>query len=133
MPRSGGALGFTYTPMNEDRHLLFTDELRGRLVTLLGGRAAEQVAYSGRISTGAVDDIRRATDIAYKMVAEYGLNRAVGPVSVSALSGGRIDEPAGILALGMGQVLLTSIIGVCLFLLFLSRSFYSRLSLKLRE
>uniref|UniRef100_A0A2P2KZ20 ATP-dependent zinc metalloprotease FTSH 9ic-like n=1 Tax=Rhizophora mucronata TaxID=61149 RepID=A0A2P2KZ20_RHIMU len=93
LPRSGGALGFTYSPpTNEDRYLLFIDELRGRLVTLLGGRAAEEVIYSGRISTGALDDIRRATDMAYKAIAEYGLNQTIGPVSVATLSGGGIDE-----------------------------------------
>ncbi|KAG6760937.1 hypothetical protein POTOM_034125 [Populus tomentosa] len=93
LPRSGGALGFTYTPpTNEDRYLLFIDELRGRLVTLLGGRAAEEVVYSGRVSTGALDDIRRATDMAYKAVAEYGLNQTIGPVSLATLSGGGVDE-----------------------------------------
>ncbi|KAJ6984570.1 hypothetical protein D5086_017821 [Populus alba] len=93
LPRSGGALGFTYTPpTNEDRYLLFIDELRGRLVTLLGGRAAEEVVYSGRVSTGALDDIRRATDMAYKAVAEYGLNQTIGPVSLATLSGGGMDE-----------------------------------------
>ncbi|KAL8525702.1 hypothetical protein ACS0TY_015078 [Phlomoides rotata] len=96
LPRSGGALGFTYTPpSNEDRYLLFVDELRGRLVTLLGGRAAEEFIYSGRVSTGAFDDIRRATDIAYKAVAEYGLNEAIGPVSVATLSGGGMDDSGG--------------------------------------
>nr|QKY65094.1 chloroplast ATP-dependent zinc metalloprotease FTSH7/9 [Passiflora oerstedii] len=93
LPRSGGALGFTYIPpTNEDRYLLFVDELRGRLVTLLGGRAAEEVVYSGRVSTGALDDIRRATDMAYKAVAEYGLNQKIGPISVGTLSGGGIDD-----------------------------------------
>ncbi|GMG98313.1 hypothetical protein Nepgr_000153 [Nepenthes gracilis] len=93
LPRSGGALGFTYIPpTNEDRYLLFVDELRGRLVTLLGGRAAEEVVYAGRVSTGALDDIRRATDMAYKAVAEYGLNQTIGPVSLATLSGGGIDE-----------------------------------------
>nr|QKY65084.1 chloroplast ATP-dependent zinc metalloprotease FTSH7/9 [Passiflora auriculata] len=93
LPRSGGALGFTYIPpTNEDRYLLFVDELRGRLVTLLGGRAAEEVVYSGRVSTGALDDIRRATDMAYKAVAEYGLNHTIGPISVGTLSGGGIDD-----------------------------------------
>ncbi|KAL9405050.1 hypothetical protein Peur_002022 [Populus x canadensis] len=93
LPRSGGALGFTYIPpTNEDRYLLFIDELRGRLVTLLGGRAAEEVVYSGRVSTGALDDIRRATDIAYKAVAEYGLNQTIGPVSLATLSGGGMDD-----------------------------------------
>ncbi|XXG75388.1 hypothetical protein AAC387_Pa07g3905 [Persea americana] len=96
LPRSGGALGFTYTPpTTEDRYLLFIDELRGRLVTLLGGRAAEEVVYSGRVSTGALDDIRRATDMAYKAVAEYGLNQAVGPISLATLSAGGLDESGG--------------------------------------
>lgn len=93
LPRSGGALGFTYTPpTNEDRYLLFVDELRGRLVTLLGGRAAEEVIYAGRVSTGALDDIRRATDMAYKAIAEYGLSQTFGPVSLATLSSGGIDE-----------------------------------------
>eukprot|EP01018_Ginkgo_biloba_P028543 Gb_07582 [translate_table: standard] len=93
LPRSGGALGFTYTPpAGEDRHLLFVDELRGRLVTLLGGRAAEEVVYSGRVSTGALDDIKRATDMAYKAIAEYGLNQSVGPISLATLSRGGLDE-----------------------------------------
>ncbi|CAL1361229.1 unnamed protein product [Linum trigynum] len=96
LPRTGGALGFTYTsPTNEDRYLLFIDELRGRLVTLLGGRAAEDVVYSGRVSTGAIDDIRRATDMAYKAIAEYGLNQTIGPVSVGTLSGSGIAESGG--------------------------------------
>jgi cell division protease FtsH len=68
------------------------DELRGRLVTLLGGRAAEEVVYSGRVSTGALDDIKRATDFAYKAVAEYGLNTSIGPVSLATLSGGGLDD-----------------------------------------
>lgn len=96
LPRSGGALGFTYTPTTEDRYLLFIDELRGRLVTLLGGRAAEEFVYAGRVSTGALDDIRRATDMAYKAVAEYGLNPTIGPISMATLSGGGADESGGV-------------------------------------
>ncbi|XLS64967.1 hypothetical protein HN51_024941 [Arachis hypogaea] len=97
LPRSGGALGFTYTPpTNEDRYLLFIDELRGRLVTLLGGRAAEEVVYSGRVSTGALDDIRRATDMAYKAIAEYGLSQSIGPVSIATLSNGGLDESGAV-------------------------------------
>ncbi|KAK1589097.1 hypothetical protein Q3G72_030486 [Acer saccharum] len=96
LPRTGGALGFTYTPpLNEDRYLLFIDELCGRLVTLLGGRAAEEIVYAGRVSTGALDDIRRATDLAYKAIAEYGLNQTIGPVSIATLSGGGMDESGG--------------------------------------
>ncbi|AQK54028.1 ATP-dependent zinc metalloprotease FTSH 7, chloroplastic-like [Zea mays] len=96
LPRSGGALGFTYTPpTTEDRYLLFVDELRGRLVTLLGGRAAEEVVLAGRVSTGALDDIRRATDMAYKAVAEYGLNQRIGPISLATLSNGGLDDSGG--------------------------------------
>ncbi|RDX75591.1 ATP-dependent zinc metalloprotease FTSH 9, chloroplastic, partial [Mucuna pruriens] len=104
LPRSGGALGFTYTPpTTEDRYLLFIDELHGRLVTLLGGRAAEEVVYSGRVSTGALDDIRRATDMAYKAIAEYGLNQTIGPVSIATLSSGGIDESGGAVPWGRDQ------------------------------
>lgn len=96
LPRSGGALGFTYTPpTTEDRYLLFVDELRGRLVTLLGGRAAEEIVLAGRVSTGALDDIRRATDMAYKAVAEYGLNQRIGPISLATLSNGGLDDSGG--------------------------------------
>lgn len=98
-------MGFTYTPpTTEDRYLLFVDELRGRLVTLLGGRAAEEVVYSGRVSTGALDDIRRATDMAYKAIAEYGLNETIGPVSLATLSAGGMDDSAGASPWGRDQV-----------------------------
>jgi len=98
-------LGFTYTPpTTEDRYLLFVDELHGRLVTLLGGRAAEEVVYAGRVSTGALDDIRRATDMAYKAVAEYGLSQAIGPISVTTLSSGGLDESGGGAPWVSGQV-----------------------------
>ena len=117
LPRSGGALGFTYTPpTSEDRYLLFIDELRGRLATLLGGRAAEEFVYSGRVSTGALDDIRRATDMAYKAVAEYGLNQTIGPVSIATLSAGGMDESGGGAPWGRDQVL-------CIFILFLIKLF----------
>lgn len=75
--------------------MLFVDELRGRLVTLLGGRAAEEIVLAGRVSTGALDDIRRATDMAYKAVAEYGLNQRIGPISVATLSNGGLDDSGG--------------------------------------
>ena len=97
-------MGFTYIPpTTEDRYLLFVDELRGRLVTLLGGRAAEEVVYAGCVSTGALDDIRRATDMAYKAAAEYGLSQTIGPVSLTALSGGGSDE-SGTIPWGRDQV-----------------------------
>jgi len=89
IPRSGGSLGFTYAPpTEEDRALLFEDEIRGQLAMLMGGRAAE-AATSPAVSTGAADDIRRATDLAHRSVAEFGLSAAVGPLSVSSLAAGR--------------------------------------------
>lgn len=88
--------------------MLFIDELRGRLVTLLGGRAAEEVVYAGRVSTGALDDIKRATDMAYKAVAEYGLNQTIGPVSLATLSSGGLDESGTAAPWGRDQVLSSS-------------------------
>eukprot|EP00240_Pyramimonas_obovata_P002643 CAMPEP_0118928456 /NCGR_PEP_ID=MMETSP1169-20130426/5702_1 /TAXON_ID=36882 /ORGANISM="Pyramimonas obovata, Strain CCMP722" /LENGTH=708 /DNA_ID=CAMNT_0006870431 /DNA_START=628 /DNA_END=2754 /DNA_ORIENTATION=- len=85
--RSGGALGFTYFPPAEEQVLLYTDEVAGRLATLLGGRAAEEV-LCGRISSGASDDINRATALAFKAVAEFGLSERFGPISLQALSTG---------------------------------------------
>jgi len=85
--RTGGALGFTYFPAQEERTLMFTDELMGRLATLLAGRAAEEIVC-GRVSSGASDDIQRATQLAYQAVSEFGLSEAVGPLSLQALSGG---------------------------------------------
>jgi cell division protease FtsH len=111
LPRSGGALGFTYAPpTTEDRYLLFVDELRGRLVTLLGGRAAEEIVLAGRVSTGALDDIRRVTDMAYKAVAEYGLNQRIGPISLATLSNGGLDDDSGGSPFGRDQVCLKTIL-----------------------
>ena len=86
IPRSGGALGFTYSPpTSEDRALAFESELRGQLATLMGGRAAEAVTSSS-ISTGASDDLQRATDLAQRCVTEFGFNDAIGPVNVGKLA-----------------------------------------------
>jgi len=84
VPRSGGALGFTYSPAKEDRALMFDTELRAQLAILMGGRAAEQY-FCGQISTGASDDIQRATSLAQMAVAEWGLSTAVGPLNIAAL------------------------------------------------
>ncbi|KAL0030458.1 hypothetical protein WJX79_006749 [Trebouxia sp. C0005] len=88
IPRSGGALGFTYTPpKTEDRALMFDNEIRGQLAMLMGGRAAEELTC-GHLSTGASDDIRRATELAYRAVSEFGLSSVVGPLAVSSMGGG---------------------------------------------
>jgi cell division protease FtsH len=79
IPRGLAALGYMQqTP--EDRHLLQEDELMDRLAVLLGGRAAEDITF-GKLSTGASNDLERATDLARRMVCEFGMSAAVGPVS----------------------------------------------------
>ncbi|KAG1677023.1 hypothetical protein FOA52_001192 [Chlamydomonas sp. UWO 241] len=98
IPRSGGALGFTYMPpRTEDRALMFDAEIRGQLAVLMGGRAAEALTCEA-LSTGAVDDIRRATELAQAAVAEYGLSTAVGPVNVGVLSGAASEDLAAALS-----------------------------------
>ncbi|MBI2897585.1 MAG: ATP-dependent zinc metalloprotease FtsH [Deltaproteobacteria bacterium] len=81
VPRGLAALGYTMQLPTEDRHLLTESELRGKLATLLGGRAAEEVVF-GEVSTGAQNDLQHATEIARAMVVDYGMNEAVGPVSL---------------------------------------------------
>jgi len=79
IPRGMGALGYTMQRPTEDHYLVRRSELRNRLAVLLGGRAAE-LLVNGEVSTGAADDLARATDIAHDMVARYGMSDAVGPV-----------------------------------------------------
>jgi cell division protease FtsH len=79
VPRGRGALGFTMQMPTEDRYLLTTDELYDRIAVMLGGRAAEKVAV-GVISTGASDDIQRATELARRMVTEFGMSEKLGTV-----------------------------------------------------
>ena len=73
VPRGIGALGYTMQTPVEDRYLMTQDELLGKIDVLLGGRAAEKVKF-GQISTGAANDLTRATDIARKMVTDYGMS-----------------------------------------------------------
>jgi cell division protease FtsH len=78
LPR-GMALGVTQQTPPDDRHILTQPELESRLSVLLGGYAAERTVL-GSISSGAADDLKRATEIAFKMVAHYGMSEKVGPV-----------------------------------------------------
>lgn len=85
IPRTGGALGFTYIPPStDDRALLFDSEIRGRLAMLMGGRAAEMLTCDA-VSTGASDDIKRASELARQAISEWGLSPVVGPLSVGVL------------------------------------------------
>jgi cell division protease FtsH len=79
IPRGVGALGYTIQRPTEDRFLMSRPELEAKMAMLLGGRAAEILAL-GEPSTGAADDLARATDIARAMVARYGMDAALGHV-----------------------------------------------------
>jgi cell division protease FtsH len=78
IPR-GRALGVTSYLPNEEMHTMSRDQLNSRLVTLLAGRAAERVVF-GQLNTGAANDLQRATEIAKKMVCEFGMSDVIGPV-----------------------------------------------------
>jgi cell division protease FtsH len=77
IPRSIGALGYTMQRPTEDRFLITANELRERMVVLLGGRAAEDLIFE-EISTGAADDLAKVTDIARQCVTQFGMSSAVG-------------------------------------------------------
>jgi cell division protease FtsH len=80
IPRGVGALGATYQLPLEDRYLLTRSELEDRIAVLLGGRAAEEVVYD-EISTGAHNDLERATEMARLMVVQYGMSEKLGPMT----------------------------------------------------
>jgi cell division protease FtsH len=79
VPHSRGALGYTLQMPTEDRYLLSIDELKDRIAVMLGGRAGELVQFE-TISTGAGDDIMRATELARRMVTEFGMSEKLGSV-----------------------------------------------------
>ncbi len=82
VPRSRGALGYTLQLPTEDRFLLTADELSDRLAVMLGGRAAESICFES-VSTGASDDIQRATELARRMVTEFGMSEKLGSVRLA--------------------------------------------------
>ena len=80
IPRGIGALGYTLQRPTEDRFLMTREELENKIAVLLGGRAAEKLIF-GHLSTGAADDLSKATDIARSMVARYGMDEDLGYVT----------------------------------------------------
>ena len=83
IPRGVGALGYTIQRPTEDRFLMTREELENKIAVLLGGRAAEKIIYN-HLSTGAADDLVKATDIARAMVMRYGMDPELGHVSYDA-------------------------------------------------
>lgn len=80
VPRGMAALGYTLQLPTEDRFLLDEGELRGQIATMLGGRSAEEIIF-GNITTGASNDLQRATDLAERMVTTYGMSKVLGPLA----------------------------------------------------
>ncbi|MGI8775015.1 MAG: ATP-dependent zinc metalloprotease FtsH [Actinomycetota bacterium] len=92
IPRGIGALGYTQQLPDEERYLMSEPELRDRIAVLLGGRAAEEIVF-GYGTTGAHDDLRRATEVARRMVMEFGMSEKVGPINIGGQDG-RFLSPA---------------------------------------
>ena len=80
VPRGMAALGYTLQLPTEDRFLQSEEELRGQITTLLGGRSAEEIVF-GSVTTGASNDLQRATDLAERMVTTFGMSKVLGPLT----------------------------------------------------
>lgn len=85
VPRGFGALGYTLQLPTEDRFLMSESELLGNIDTLLGGRAAEELIF-GEVSTGAGNDISRASELVRKMISEYGMSERYRNITLPATS-----------------------------------------------
>ena len=88
VPRGMSALGYTLQLPTEERFLSSREDLEGQIATLLGGRSAEEIVF-GKITTGAANDLQRATDIAEQMVGTYGMSDTLGPLAYDKQGGGR--------------------------------------------
>jgi cell division protease FtsH len=94
IPRGIGALGYTLQRPTDDRFLMSRQELEGKMAVLMGGRAAETL-LGGDISTGASDDLAKATDIARGMVLRFGMDPNLGPVAWDTEPGQFLDQQQG--------------------------------------
>ncbi len=92
IPRGIGALGYTLQRPTEDRFLMTRTELERKIMVLLGGRASEKLVF-GHLSTGAADDLAKATDIARDMVTRYGMDEVLGYVAFEAQRPRFLDVP----------------------------------------
>ena len=88
VPRGMSALGYTLQLPTEERFLNSREDLQGQIATLLGGRSAEEIVF-GKITTGASNDLQRATDIAEQMVGTYGMSDTLGPLAYDKQGGGQ--------------------------------------------
>ena len=96
VPHTSGALGYTMQMPEEEKYLSTAEELRTELRTLVGGRAAEQVVF-GVQTTGAANDIQRATALARNMVTQYGMSEKFGLMSTASVENQYLDNRAGLI------------------------------------
>jgi cell division protease FtsH len=94
IPRGIAALGYTLQTPTEDRYLLTKTELLDRIAVMLGGRAAEETVFN-EISTGAKNDLDKATDLALNMVRSYGMSDNLGPLSYDRGGPAFLNMPGG--------------------------------------
>ena len=90
VPRTMGSLGYVMQVPEEEKYLMSKDELEARLVTLLAGRAAEEIVFSS-ITTGASNDIEKATQIARAMITQYGMSDKFGLMSLESVENPYLD------------------------------------------
>jgi cell division protease FtsH len=99
IPRSIGALGATLQLPTEDRYLMTRAELRDRVCVMMAGRAAESLVF-GDLSTGAQNDLERATETARQMVCRFGMSDRVGAVTIGRGANGRFFDGG----MGLGEL-----------------------------
>lgn len=98
IPRGFGALGYTLQRPTEDRFIVSNEELQNKLAGLLAGRAAELIEFADT-STGAADDLAKATDTARAMIMRYGMSVDIGPVAYDTSSSSMVGGPASVAVL----------------------------------
>jgi len=94
IPRGIGSLGYTIQRPTDERYLMTAEELENKIAVLLGGRAAEKLIFD-HLSTGASDDLAKATEIARSMVTRYGMEESLGHVTYDRERGGFLGQPGG--------------------------------------
>jgi cell division protease FtsH len=89
IPRSIGALGYTLQLPTEERFLMTQPELEDQIAVLLGGRTAEEIEYNGVVSTGASDDLERASALVRQMVTRFAMSKPLGDLTYGRSMGGQ--------------------------------------------
>ena len=90
VPRTMGSLGYVMQVPEEEKYLMSEDDLRARIVTLLGGRAAEEINFK-KVTTGAANDMEKATDLARSMITQYGMSEKFGLMTLETVESKYLD------------------------------------------